>query len=183
MEKNCWELIGMDQEQSKTLNYSYRENTKKGNGGECCMCGDVGFQESLFRCHSCHHRFQHIYCSRLYCDQLALNGINVCDWCLDLEEKQKIQSHKTKVQLRDPESRKIRVVATIEKTKKINAKPTLKVPVKLEGSKQNQVSNLVQGCKLSAKSCKNLLGNDPPQRSPTKSGLGRRYKLLSDVLY
>jgi len=123
--------------------------------------------------HSCR------YCSRLYCDQLALNGVNVCDWCVDLEEKQKIQSHKRKVQLRKPESRKIKVVATIEKPKKINAKPTLKVPVKLEGSKHNQALSLIQGCKLSAKSGKNLLGNNSSQSSPTKSP---RYKLLSDVL-
>lgn len=182
LEKDRWELSGMDQGPSKALNYNSRENTKKGKGRECCMCGDVGFQECLFRCHGCQHRFQHIYCSMLYCDQLALNGLNVCDWCLDLEEKQKIQSHKRKVRLREPESRKIKVVATIEKPKKINAMPTLKVPVKFEGSKQNQASSLLQGCKLSAKSCESLPVTDPPQSSPTKTGLGRRYKLLSDVL-
>ena len=27
----------------------------------CCMCGDVGFPDKLFRCAKCHHRFQHSY--------------------------------------------------------------------------------------------------------------------------
>nr|DAD47765.1 TPA_asm: hypothetical protein HUJ06_017702 [Nelumbo nucifera] len=25
----------------------------------CCMCGDVGFSDKLFRCIRCRHRFQH----------------------------------------------------------------------------------------------------------------------------
>jgi hypothetical protein len=25
----------------------------------CCMCGDVGFRDKLFRCNKCGHRFQH----------------------------------------------------------------------------------------------------------------------------
>ncbi|KAJ0803283.1 hypothetical protein HanPI659440_Chr03g0138111 [Helianthus annuus] len=27
----------------------------------CCMCGDVGFPDKIFRCINCHHRFQHWY--------------------------------------------------------------------------------------------------------------------------
>lgn len=27
----------------------------------CCMCGDVGFPDKIFRCIKCHHRFQHTY--------------------------------------------------------------------------------------------------------------------------
>ncbi|RVW97071.1 hypothetical protein CK203_030045 [Vitis vinifera] len=27
----------------------------------CCMCGDVGFSDKLFRCHKCRNRFQHSY--------------------------------------------------------------------------------------------------------------------------
>lgn len=29
----------------------------------CCMCGDVGFLDKLFRCNKCNHRFQHSYVS------------------------------------------------------------------------------------------------------------------------
>ncbi|KAL5061423.1 hypothetical protein RYX36_023160 [Vicia faba] len=44
----------------------------------CCMCGDVGFSDKLFRCNKCHHRFQHSYCSNFYGD---LSEIEECDWC------------------------------------------------------------------------------------------------------
>lgn len=27
----------------------------------CCMCGDVGFPDKLFRCNKCRNRFQHSY--------------------------------------------------------------------------------------------------------------------------
>ncbi|CAJ2665123.1 unnamed protein product [Trifolium pratense] len=45
----------------------------------CCMCGDVGFTDKLFRCNKCRHRFQHSYCSNFYGDQLS--EIQECDWC------------------------------------------------------------------------------------------------------
>ncbi|KAK6142968.1 hypothetical protein DH2020_023316 [Rehmannia glutinosa] len=45
----------------------------------CCMCGDVGFPDKLFRCSNCRNRFQHSYCSNYYRE----NGeqIEICDWC------------------------------------------------------------------------------------------------------
>ncbi|KAL5718382.1 hypothetical protein ACHQM5_011289 [Ranunculus cassubicifolius] len=45
----------------------------------CCMCGDVGFPDKLFRCNKCSNRFQHSYCSN-YC-----NESGICDWCLSKE--------------------------------------------------------------------------------------------------
>ncbi|KAK2413865.1 hypothetical protein P8452_59421 [Trifolium repens] len=49
----------------------------------CCMCGDVGFPDKLFRCNKCRHRFQHSYCSNYYGE---LAEIEQCDWCQS-EEK------------------------------------------------------------------------------------------------
>ncbi|KAK7373224.1 hypothetical protein VNO80_06623 [Phaseolus coccineus] len=49
----------------------------------CCMCGDVGFPDKLFRCNKCRHRFQHSYCSNYYGE---LPDIELCDWCQS-EEK------------------------------------------------------------------------------------------------
>nr|ADE77569.1 unknown [Picea sitchensis] len=195
MANNSWRSSSMDQQPSETLYYSSRENTNKGKIRECCMCGNVGFQERLFRCHRCHHRFQHIYCSRLYSDELEFDSVNVCDWCLDLQAKEKIQRQKRKAELQEMESGKAKEVAateasamkqsasvTIEKPRKANTKPTLKIHVKFVGSKERQPpSSLIQDCMLSSESCKNLPGS-PRQSSPTKGGLGRRYKLLSDVL-
>ncbi|CAK8541310.1 unnamed protein product [Lathyrus sativus] len=44
----------------------------------CCMCGDVGFPDKLFRCNKCRNRFQHSYCSNYYGEQAE---IEQCDWC------------------------------------------------------------------------------------------------------
>nr|ADE77558.1 unknown [Picea sitchensis] len=191
----------MDHERKK-IQYSSRDITRKDKEKDCCMCGDVGFQERLFRCNICHHRFQHIYCSRLYSDQLELDGLNVCDWCLDFEEKEKIQSHKRKNELQEMETRKTKEVAvsetmsksaststmkqppssTIENPRKTNGNPrSPKLHPKFGWSKQNQRLSLPEDCKLSTESSANLHGSFT-QRNTTKSGLGRRYKLLSDVL-
>ncbi|KAF4401865.1 protein PARALOG OF AIPP2-like [Cannabis sativa] len=45
----------------------------------CCMCGDVGFPDKLFRCNKCRHRFQHSYCSNYYSEYAE--ATEVCDWC------------------------------------------------------------------------------------------------------
>ncbi|XP_044492382.1 activating signal cointegrator 1 complex subunit 2 homolog isoform X1 [Mangifera indica] len=73
----------------------------------CCMCGDVGFPDKLFRCNKCRNRIQHSfpsahpsppcpspttttttttttvikpkYCSNYYSEYAE--PIEVCDWC------------------------------------------------------------------------------------------------------
>ncbi|KAF5744287.1 hypothetical protein HS088_TW08G00887 [Tripterygium wilfordii] len=45
----------------------------------CCMCGDVGFPDKLFRCNKCRNRSQHSYCSNYYSE--FAGEIKVCDWC------------------------------------------------------------------------------------------------------
>ncbi|GAV85889.1 hypothetical protein CFOL_v3_29323 [Cephalotus follicularis] len=45
----------------------------------CCMCGDVGFPDKLFRCYKCRNRFQHSYCSNYYSE--FAEPIELCDWC------------------------------------------------------------------------------------------------------
>ncbi|KAG8082208.1 hypothetical protein GUJ93_ZPchr0014g47498 [Zizania palustris] len=53
-----------------------------GGGGKevlCCMCGDHGLTEELFRCRLCRVRLQHRYCSDLYPRATAYRR---CNWCL-----------------------------------------------------------------------------------------------------
>ncbi|KAJ4732983.1 zinc ion-binding protein [Rhynchospora pubera] len=45
----------------------------------CCMCGDHGLQDELFRCKTCLFRSQHTYCSDLY---LKTESYRACNWCL-----------------------------------------------------------------------------------------------------
>ncbi|XP_008812965.1 uncharacterized protein LOC103723726 [Phoenix dactylifera] len=45
----------------------------------CCMCGDHGLPQELFRCKICLVRSQHKYCSDLY---LKTETYRACNWCL-----------------------------------------------------------------------------------------------------
>ncbi|KAI3796685.1 hypothetical protein L1987_39364 [Smallanthus sonchifolius] len=45
----------------------------------CCMCGDVGFPDKIFRCITCNNRFQHSYCSNYYSE--SSDPPELCDWC------------------------------------------------------------------------------------------------------
>ncbi|KAI3819875.1 hypothetical protein L1987_13727 [Smallanthus sonchifolius] len=46
---------------------------------ECCMCGDYGLSQELFRCKICKSRFQHKYCSNQY---PKAELYKACNWCL-----------------------------------------------------------------------------------------------------
>ncbi|KAG1334615.1 hypothetical protein COCNU_03G007340 [Cocos nucifera] len=45
----------------------------------CCMCGDHGLRQELFRCKVCLVRSQHKYCSNLY---PKADSYRACNWCL-----------------------------------------------------------------------------------------------------
>ncbi|CAL9077319.1 unnamed protein product [Musa acuminata var. zebrina] len=47
----------------------------------CSMCGDVGFDDKLFRCVRCRSRFQHSDCTNFYYEEPSETA-GVCDWCL-----------------------------------------------------------------------------------------------------
>ncbi|KAF5180084.1 zinc ion-binding protein [Thalictrum thalictroides] len=53
----------------------------------CCLCGDIGFPDKLFRCNKCSNRFQHSYCSNYYEESSSTAGL--CDWCLSKERSGK----------------------------------------------------------------------------------------------
>eukprot|EP00249_Psilotum_nudum_P009629 c22053_g1_i1 orf=184-798(-) len=50
-------------------------------GKECTMCGDVGITNYMFQCKICHHRYQHLYCSRSYPNLGSEKW--VCNWCMN----------------------------------------------------------------------------------------------------
>ncbi|KAL8238488.1 hypothetical protein R6Q59_015055 [Mikania micrantha] len=62
----------------------------------CCMCGDVGFSDKIFRCVKCHHRFQHLYCSNSYSKSSELP--EVCEWC----QSNQIQTSKPRGSTKKP---------------------------------------------------------------------------------
>jgi hypothetical protein len=56
-----------------------RREEDAGGAAVCCMCGDHGLPQELFRCKSCRARLQHSYCSNLYPRDTAYRS---CNWCL-----------------------------------------------------------------------------------------------------
>ncbi|KAK4795135.1 hypothetical protein SAY86_013129 [Trapa natans] len=60
----------------------------------CCMCGDVGFPDKLFRCNKCHIRSQHSYCSNYYSE--SSDPIVLCDWCQSEERSSSKQGSSSK---------------------------------------------------------------------------------------
>ncbi|CAN6232147.1 unnamed protein product [Urochloa humidicola] len=50
----------------------------------CCMCGDRGLPDELFRCNICRLRLQHRYCSNQY--PTVLGPYRSCNWCLIRED-------------------------------------------------------------------------------------------------
>ncbi|KAG9452286.1 hypothetical protein H6P81_005190 [Aristolochia fimbriata] len=127
----------------------------------CCMCGDVGFPDKLFRCGKCHYRSQHSYCSNYY-DQGSTPSA-VCDWCQS-EERSGTSHHKHGA----GSSSKRSAVG-----KDVGA-----------GSRSEYVGDRIKQQERDRESSgsdhrgKNVISGTP---SPRPTG-GRRYKLLKDVL-
>ncbi|KAL5982353.1 hypothetical protein ACLOJK_016424 [Asimina triloba] len=55
---------------------------------ECCMCGDFGLSDELFRCTACLSRLQHRYCSDLY---PRAESYRLCNWCLNEEDRKALK--------------------------------------------------------------------------------------------
>ncbi|CAH1429621.1 unnamed protein product [Lactuca virosa] len=54
-------------------------NIRQPISSECCMCGDYGISQELFRCKICKFRSQHKYCSNQY---PKAESYKACNWCL-----------------------------------------------------------------------------------------------------
>ncbi|KAL5571851.1 hypothetical protein UlMin_021448 [Ulmus minor] len=120
----------------------------------CCMCGDVGFPDKLFRCNKCRNRFQHSYCSNYYSEYAE--PVEVCDWCQS-EEKSTRSLHGSS----SKRSSVVRIEAGVS-----NRSEYL-------GDKIKQHDNREDGAAAADK------GKSPtPSPRPTT----RRYKLLKDVM-
>ncbi|RWW77038.1 hypothetical protein BHE74_00014824 [Ensete ventricosum] len=63
----------------------------------CCMCGDPGLMQELFRCKLCLVRSQHRYCSDFY---PKAESYRTCNWCLREEGERSLP----KEAMKDPNS-------------------------------------------------------------------------------
>lgn len=77
-------MTSKDEESSScSLTHNLMGNYNMIQEEECSMCGDVGLPQYLFKCVTCSHRYQHIYCSKFYPYRIEAS---ICNWCLPMEQ-------------------------------------------------------------------------------------------------
>ncbi|KAK6162572.1 hypothetical protein DH2020_002415 [Rehmannia glutinosa] len=123
----------------------------------CCMCGDVGFPDKLFRCSKCLNRFQHSYCSNYYSEYAE--PIEVCDWCQCEERNSSSSRHGNSS---SPSARNNNKSAHANEDRSAYS-----------GDKIKQQNHREEG----GSSAEKATGKNPSPRPTT-----RRYKLLKDVM-
>ncbi|KAG9443872.1 hypothetical protein H6P81_015212 [Aristolochia fimbriata] len=158
---------------------------------ECCLCGDIGFSKDLVLCPICGFRLQHTYCSRSY------PGIDMamwrCEWCVYEQEKRdsgakrvkpgELVSENAAVDLRDGDESASPAAAddganASEETKKARRK---------RDDDRRQAPAAPGACPKSKRHKSSGGGGSDRWRklncnSPSTRVIGRRYKLLADVL-
>ncbi|KAK9076484.1 hypothetical protein SSX86_004818 [Deinandra increscens subsp. villosa] len=118
----------------------------------CCMCGDVGFPDKIFRCINCHHRFQHSYCSSYGIE--SSEPPEICDWCQTEMVKKASGSSKNKSKLGDAGGGNHR------------SEYSGNYKIKQEGGSSEKGNNK----------------SSSPSGAPSPKTGTRRYKLLKDVM-
>lgn len=119
---------------------------------ECCMCGDIGFPDKLFRCNNCLNRFQHSYCSNYYSE--SSEPIEVCDWC---QSEQRSSRHGGS-------------------SKKAVARNGLIISAKRSECSGERIKQREEGSDQKGKN------PSPRSGAPSPRTATRRYKLLKDVM-
>ncbi|KAJ7547251.1 hypothetical protein O6H91_08G077300 [Diphasiastrum complanatum] len=174
-----------------------REEPSEGQQ-ECSMCGDVGISSALIQCTKCLHRLQHTYCSRAY-PNIALDGW-LCDWCNNnetsmkdsaqsLKSNAKTEINTTKTHYKDAFELLLEVAQQTAERESPDPKPVAKQG---RGSQDNDSCSFLQvpkrhRCTLTLKNKPMLEKLKPLHKNKlhlpsAAKGIGRRYKLLSDVL-
>ncbi|KAL0732248.1 hypothetical protein Bca4012_008457 [Brassica carinata] len=122
----------------------------------CCMCGDVGFSDKLFRCGHCRNRFQH---SNYYSE--FAEPTEICDWCQSDDKKLiSVGKHGSSKKKKDSVNYESGVTNRSEYSSSDR--------IKHDNNRRDQVAKSVAGP---------AGGGVPPPRTAT-----RRYKLLKDVM-
>ncbi|XP_058109037.1 uncharacterized protein LOC131252189 [Magnolia sinica] len=137
---------------------------------ECCLCGDIGFSNSLLPCPSCGFRFQHTYCSGSY-PKIDMETWR-CEWCLHDEAKKGGKAFKFLVEIPEsslPEREEDQSPSNPNDEKRIRRRRESRDYDKRRGNPKRPKS---------FDRCRRLNCNS----SSSPRVIGRRYKLLADVL-
>ncbi|KAJ4965755.1 hypothetical protein NE237_017604 [Protea cynaroides] len=130
---------------------------------ECCMCGDYGLSNELFRCKICLFRFQHRYCSDLY---PKVESYRVCNWCLKRKGRQ----------IMDRAHNSFSLSSAVNNSDK-------REEVEEEEKSKNRRNDGIVGVKAQRGSLKlNLQSPTKKQRSPEQSSAARKRIIASGCL-
>ncbi|KAI3913682.1 hypothetical protein MKX01_035878 [Papaver californicum] len=133
----------------------------------CCLCGDIGFPDKLFRCNKCCNRLQHSYCSNYYDDSASVANVS-CDWCLHEERG----GSNTTAPATNSGKKQIS-----SSTKRSSTSTSSGKDHEYNSSGEKIKKNDKESTTTSATDQKGKNSGSPSPRTP-----GRRYKFLKDVL-
>ncbi|KAJ3702583.1 hypothetical protein LUZ61_006288 [Rhynchospora tenuis] len=144
----------------------------------CCMCGDQGLQDELFRCKACLFRSQHTYCSDLY---LKTESHRACNWCLREETTKSLdkeESNKDQANLQSSSSNYSNSVMNGAGVKlhQRTFSSQLNNPIKKQKLLNRSVSDMTDKMRTEEVSPSTISKGKHPFR-----GKVRRYKLLEEV--
>ncbi|RZC82008.1 hypothetical protein C5167_044576 [Papaver somniferum] len=130
----------------------------------CCLCGDIGFPDKLFRCNKCCNRLQHSYCTNYYDDSSSVANVS-CDWCLH-EERGSITT------------------ATAATSGKKQISSSGKRSSSSSSGKDHEYNSSGEKIKKNDKESTTSTDQSKGKNSgsPSPRTAGRRYKFLKDVL-
>ncbi|OVA11813.1 hypothetical protein BVC80_633g4 [Macleaya cordata] len=149
----------------------------------CCMCGDIGFSDKLFRCTKCCHRFQHSYCSNYYDESTVTSGAAAglfCDWCLS-EEKISTSTAKPagNKKYSSPAGKKEIAAGSSSSSAAIS-----NINIRSDHHDQYSGDQKIKqnDNKAEAATSADKAGNSTSGTAPSPKTAGRRYKFLKDVM-
>ncbi|XP_044475551.1 uncharacterized protein LOC123203296 [Mangifera indica] len=161
---------------------------------ECCMCGDFGLSNELFRCKICQFRSQHRYCSNLY---PKAESYEICNWCLSQkEDKEKSQnssnsSSSNKTNSEDSKNKRRNSNSVnhggLKATQRSNLQLQIKKPIKKQNSPERSPSTrkrIITNGALEEKLRRTRseeITNNRVITKPLYRNKVRRYKLLDEV--
>ncbi|KAI3983062.1 hypothetical protein MKX01_035343 [Papaver californicum] len=132
----------------------------------CCLCGDIGFPDKLFRCNKCCDRLQHSYCSNYYDDSASVANVS-CDWCLHEERGGSSTTTTT---------------ATATNSGKKQISSSTKRSSSSSSGKDHEYNSSGEKIKKNDKESTATDQKGKNSGSPSPRTSGRRYKFLKDVL-
>ncbi|KAI3947618.1 hypothetical protein MKX01_034283 [Papaver californicum] len=134
---------------------------------ECCMCGDYGIPNELYRCNLCSFRSQHRYCSNLY---PKAETYELCNWCLKKDDGSIITTGHHEQKTSDKRSSRSEKTITIKNSNPVR----LKIQLRRCNSQILNNNNNSNDPVKKQRCLERLSSSSSSLSSPSSSGVGRK---------